>query len=136
MAMDDGRWTGWTKWTGWTDSGESGRGLFPIPHHPFPITHSPLCKNAEPASLLREKPVRFENLAMSYFPAATDRSIIGAAELNCRVRNGNGWDLRAMVARSLSDSVRRSVHRLFRLVELLTHAERVTVVVTWCVCDD
>jgi hypothetical protein len=73
---------------------------------------------------------------MSYFPAATDRSIIGAAELNCRVRNGNGWDLRAMVARSLSDNVRRSVHRLFRLVELLTHAERVTVVVTWCVCDD
>jgi hypothetical protein len=40
-----------------------------------------------------------KNLAMSYFPAGTARSIIGAAELNCRVRNGNGWDLRAIVAR-------------------------------------
>ena len=42
-----------------------------------------------------------KNLAMSYFPAARGRSIIGAAELNGRVRNGNGWILRAMVARRL-----------------------------------
>ena len=46
-------------------------------------------------------PVVLKNLAMSYFPAARGRSIIGAAELNGRVRNGDGWILRAMVARRL-----------------------------------
>ena len=35
----------------------------------------------------------WNNLAMSYFPTGTARSIIGAMELNCRVRNGNGWVL-------------------------------------------
>ena len=45
--------------------------------------------------------VVFKNLAVSYFPTPRERSIIGAAELNCRVRNGDGWVLRAMAARRL-----------------------------------
>src|SRR5262249_30150211 len=35
------------------------------------------------------------------FPRSCPRSIIGDAELNCRVRNGNGCDLRSMTTGNL-----------------------------------
>jgi hypothetical protein len=40
------------------------------------------------------------------FPRSYPRSIIGDAELNCRVRNGNGCDLRSMTTGNLSSGVR------------------------------
>ena len=39
---------------------------------------------------LKEKP------ALTNFPRSRLSSIVGAKELNCRVRNGNGWDLFAI----------------------------------------
>ena len=35
-------------------------------------------------------------LALPIFPARLQASIFGAGELNCRVRNGNGWTLTAI----------------------------------------
>ena len=39
------------------------------------------------------------------FPRSYPRSIIGDAELNCRVRNGNGCDLRSMTTGNLVSCV-------------------------------
>jgi hypothetical protein len=39
-------------------------------------------------------------LAISYSPTLEKRSTIGGARLNCRVRNGNGWDPRPIIAKS------------------------------------
>ncbi len=35
-------------------------------------------------------------LALPIFPARLQASIVGASELNCRVRDGNGWTLTAI----------------------------------------
>ena len=35
-------------------------------------------------------------LALPIFPGRLQPSIVGADELNCRVRNGNGWTLTAI----------------------------------------
>ena len=35
-------------------------------------------------------------LALPIFPGRRQPSIVGAGELNCRVRNGNGWTLTAI----------------------------------------
>ena len=35
-------------------------------------------------------------LALPIFPGRRQPSIVGASELNCRVRNGNGWTLTAI----------------------------------------
>ena len=35
-------------------------------------------------------------LALPIFPGRHQPSIVGASELNCRVRNGNGWTLTAI----------------------------------------
>ena len=35
-------------------------------------------------------------LALPIFPVRLQTSIFGAGELNCRVRNGNGWTLTAI----------------------------------------
>ena len=35
-------------------------------------------------------------LALPIFPGRLQPSIVGAGELNCRVRNGNGWTLTAI----------------------------------------
>src|SRR5881296_741039 len=44
------------------------------------------------------------------FPRSYPRSIIGDAELNCRVRNGNGCDLRSMTTGNLSSGVREKLN--------------------------
>ncbi len=56
-------------------------------------------KKREPPATFRSQGARI--LAITYFPTPIECSIIGAAELNCRVRKGNGCFLRAMVARNL-----------------------------------
>ena len=38
----------------------------------------------------------FSVSALPIFPARLQASIFGAGELNCRVRNGNGWTLTAI----------------------------------------
>ncbi len=38
----------------------------------------------------------FIMLALPIFPGRYQPSIVGAGELNCRVRNGNGWTLTAI----------------------------------------
>jgi hypothetical protein len=43
---------------------------------------------------------------MTYSPTPQGGSTIGAGELNCRVRNGNGWDLSAVLTRLLVYRVR------------------------------
>ena len=40
--------------------------------------------------------VLFDVLALPIFPGRLQPSIVGADELNCRVRNGNGWTLIAI----------------------------------------
>ena len=65
---------------------------------------------------------------MSYFPTPKGCSIIGAAELNGRVRNGNGWILCAMVARNLGqnlDDSDRSVHGFFACVRFFVSGDEV-----------
>ena len=39
---------------------------------------------------------RLSVLALPIFPGRFQPSIVGAGELNCRVRNGNGWTLTAI----------------------------------------
>ena len=45
---------------------------------------------------LRKLSDRFIVLALPIFPGRRQPSIVGAGELNCRVRNGNGWTLTAI----------------------------------------
>ena len=43
-----------------------------------------------------DKPSLLFVLALPIFPGRLQPSIVGAGELNCRVRNGNGWTLTAI----------------------------------------
>ena len=43
-----------------------------------------------------QKTVRFFVSALPIFPGRHQPSIFGASELNCRVRDGNGWTLTAI----------------------------------------
>ena len=54
--------------------------------------------------------------ALPIFPARLQASIFGAGELNCRVRNGNGWTLTAISTDLLSfekESKQRKLQRIF-----------------------
>ena len=51
---------------------------------------------------------RLSVLALPIFPGRLQPSIVGASELNCRVRNGNGWTLTAISTNySLSPSQKK-----------------------------
>ena len=50
-----------------------------------------------------------KSLATTYSPTAVCRSTIGAGGLNCRVRNGNGWDPSAMVTRLQIVAIHKAV---------------------------
>ena len=57
-----------------------------------------ICKRKASEVILR----RFFVLALPIFPGRRQPSIVGAGELNCRVRNGNGWTLTAISTNLLS----------------------------------
>ena len=57
--------------------------------------------------------------ALPIFPARLQASIFGAGELNCRVRNGNGWTLTAISTNLLSFE-KESKQRKLQPFSLLT----------------
>ena len=60
-------------------------------------------------------------LALPIFPGRRQPSIFGANELNCRVRNGNGWTLTAISTNCyILTDFSAKINYLFSLIQITT----------------
>ena len=67
-------------------------------------------------------------LALPIFPARLQASIFGASELNCRVRNGNGWTLTAISTNYFSSERKVSKRNFTKLSSPYRSSQRQVII--------